>query len=636
MAARSAAYVRGPLHQLPSLTEHFTGRAAELAALCSGIRQRAKEGKPTAIVSAIEGMGGVGKTELAVAAAYALAGDFSGAQIILSLAAHSPNPVTPAQVRDELLSKVHPDKKLPEDDGALWGLYQNIFREDNGLPRRMLVILDDVSDDAQVRALMPPPGCAVIITSRRALASGEPLRLTTFPPAEAIALLRSFRDNLTEADAGAVAELCGFLAVALQAAGGFLKRHVAKPSTEYIAELRDDPLNRLRHADAAFDVNVVFERSLRDMTAPQRAAFHRLAVMAYGFDREAALAVAGCNGDDLDELVALNLLEFHRRTERCDWHDLVRAFAAKGLSLEEEHAARMRHARHFTTVGKRADKLYRTRGTMLDGLALFDRERRHIEAAFEFLHSCSRRRKEAESEPSSAVRLTSAATKEAACRQLVALVDAVVYTGDLRFHPRHQRIPWLEAQLAAAREIGDRRGEGTALGNMGLAYRNLGYARKGFEFYEQRLFIAREIGDRRGEGQALGSLAIAYAALGDARKAIEFYEQDLVIAREIGDRRGEGQDLGNLGNAYAALGDACKAIEFYEQYCNIAREIGDRRGEGIALWNSALALKEIGQRDDPIGRAEAALKIFEQIEDPGAAKVRAKLAEWKEAATAKS
>ena len=57
----------------------------------------------------------------------------------------------------------------------------------------------------------------------------------------------------------------------------------------------------------------------------------------------------------------------------------------------------------------------------------------------------------------------------------------------------------------------------------------------------------REIGDRRGEGNALGNLGSAYFQLGDARRAIGYYEQALVISREIGDRRGEGNALGNLG-----------------------------------------------------------------------------------------
>jgi len=89
--------------------------------------------------------------------------------------------------------------------------------------------------------------------------------------------------------------------------------------------------------------------------------------------------------------------------------------------------------------------------------------------------------------------------------------------------------------------------------------------------------IAREIGDRRGEGADLGNLGLAYSGLGQVEKAIEYYEKALVIAREIGDRRGEGANLGNLGNAYRNLGQVEKAIEYYEQSLMIGREIKDPR-----------------------------------------------------------
>ena len=119
--------------------------------------------------------------------------------------------------------------------------------------------------------------------------------------------------------------------------------------------------------------------------------------------------------------------------------------------------------------------------------------------------------------------------------------------------------------------------------------------------------------------------------MGDARKAIEFYEQHLVIGREIGDRLGEGNALGNLGSAYANLGDVRKAMEFFEQALLITRETGDRRGEANSLWNSALALEKLGGQAQAIARAEAALRIYEAIEDPNAAKGRARLAEWRKA-----
>ena len=62
----------------------------------------------------------------------------------------------------------------------------------------------------------------------------------------------------------------------------------------------------------------------------------------------------------------------------------------------------------------------------------------------------------------------------------------------------------------------------------------------------------------------LGNLGIAYADVGEVRRAIDLYEQRLVIARELGDRRGEGTVLGNLGIAYKNLGEVRRAIDLYE------------------------------------------------------------------------
>ena len=68
------------------------------------------------------------------------------------------------------------------------------------------------------------------------------------------------------------------------------------------------------------------------------------------------------------------------------------------------------------------------------------------------------------------------------------------------------------------------------------------------------LKIAIEIGDRAGEGGALGNLGNAYGSLGDFRKAIEYHEKHLKIAKEIGDRTGEGEAYGNLGRCLRLTG----------------------------------------------------------------------------------
>ena len=66
----------------------------------------------------------------------------------------------------------------------------------------------------------------------------------------------------------------------------------------------------------------------------------------------------------------------------------------------------------------------------------------------------------------------------------------------------------------------------------------MGEHRRAIEYHEQALAIARNIGDRRGEGTALGNLGDAYHSLDENRRAIECQEEQLKIAREIGDRVG--------------------------------------------------------------------------------------------------
>ncbi len=97
------------------------------------------------------------------------------------------------------------------------------------------------------------------------------------------------------------------------------------------------------------------------------------------------------------------------------------------------------------------------------------------------------------------------------------------------------------------------------------------------EHYEQALGIAREIGDRRGEGDWLGNLGNTYFNLGQVEKAIQYFQQQLVIYHEVGERRAEGAVRGNLGIAYFNLGQVEKAIENYEQAAAM-------RAIGWATW----------------------------------------------------
>ncbi len=741
-----------PLHQLPSPPANFTGRVDDLAELEKELTAARKTGATiSGQRTGLQGMGGVGKTALATVLAHRLKAHYPDAQLYLNLHGAGADaggqhrlaskPVAPADAMQRIIHTFHPDAKLPEEVDQLKPIYDGVLHD----AKRVLLFLDNAADAEQVKPLLPPANCLLLVTSRNhftlpGLATRD---IGCLPPGDSQKLLLTLAPRIKGHEKDA-AELCGHLPLALEIFAGVVATNKIISVPDLLERLRQQPAKLIK-TDAVFQVS--YDLLADDL--PQR--WKSLAVFPASFDLAAAAAVwdEGRAGSPLpakrvsqtDErrarsdapyqqlldsaretmqaLVNASLVEWNEANGRFRLHDLVRQFCDGKLTEAERTELHLTHARHYTAVGQLADKLYQTKGKHVDGLALFDRERVQIEAAFAWLDSQVGRvtpcapadgraalpRRQAERQ------LGPTAENEAAARQLIALVNAVIYTADLRFHPR-QRIAWLESQLRAARnvkkrgaegsalgnlglahadlgdarkasefheqallitrEIGDRRGEGAALGNLGIAYKDLGNARMAIEFYEQALVIDREIGDRRGEGNALGNLGIANAALGDMRKAIEFFERSLVIDREIGDRRGEGSDLGNLGLAYKNLGDAhkaieylelglaiaCeigdrhaegsalgnlgiafknlgdarKAIEFYEQHLAVAREVGDRRGEGYALWNSAVAHDLLGNRAEAITSAEAALKIYEVIEDPNAAQVRAQLAEWRKQA----
>ena len=88
---------------------------------------------------------------------------------------------------------------------------------------------------------------------------------------------------------------------------------------------------------------------------------------------------------------------------------------------------------------------------------------------------------------------------------------------------------------------------------------------KNIDYHEKQLKIAQEIGDRSGEGTAYGNLGIAYHSLSEYRKAIKYHKRRLKIAQEIGDQSGEKAAYGNLGRTYHSLGDYRKAIEYHKK-----------------------------------------------------------------------
>lgn len=202
------------LHQLRAPVGDFVGRESEIVTLINSLRRKSR-----ACITGISGMGGIGKTELALLVAEGLKDDYPDAQFFINLQGTDTNPRSPQDAMAICIRAfLGPKAKLPEDPEQLAHLYRS---ELSG--KRVLLLLDNAADSAQVRPLLPPTGCAVLVTSRQsvALPGMTPLTLHSLTEEEARQLLLEIAAR-AEPAAEQICKLCGYLPLALRAAGSLL------------------------------------------------------------------------------------------------------------------------------------------------------------------------------------------------------------------------------------------------------------------------------------------------------------------------------------------------------------------------------------------------------------------------------
>src|SRR6266545_1085382 len=213
---------RRPLLGLPGDTIHFTGRVAELERLAT-LLGGAATSSGCAVVCAIDGMAGVGKTALAIHSVHWLAGRFRDGCMFFDLHGYTGTlpPVSPADALDRVLRRLGvPGELIPCDVDERTALYR-----DRLAGRNLIVVLDNACSAEQVRPLLPvTSGCAALVTSRRrltALDDAYHLTLDVLPGAAAVALFRSVAREDDAGDAemiGRIVEYCGRLPLAIRIA----------------------------------------------------------------------------------------------------------------------------------------------------------------------------------------------------------------------------------------------------------------------------------------------------------------------------------------------------------------------------------------------------------------------------------
>ncbi|MFG3337555.1 tetratricopeptide repeat protein [Streptomyces tendae] len=603
---------------LPPRPGGFTGRDREtedlLRALDPGGARSA-----AAPVASVSGLGGIGKTALAVETAYLSRerGWFPGGVLFIDLHGYDREPVTPDRSLRTLLHALGtPPEHVPTTTDERAALYRSTLavraRERGGV----LVLADNASSADQVRPLVPGDSRhRVLVTSRDRLPQlgARLLPLDELGTSEAYELLdRALRiadphDGRVGDDTGTsdrLAGLCGRLPLALQIAAALLAADPGKPVSELVAELADAH-DRLDHLDdGERSVRAAFELSYRRLP-PEQARLLRLLALAPGpeVSDEVVAALVGAGRPPLRDQHALARAHLVERGHTRGWwrlHDLVRVFGAGVVARAEGDAARARVLRHYLERARAADARLKPRTeddketgpfrSREEALAWFDAERAGLVVAVQW----------ATDRPLAfdAVRLSSALGEYFEWRRL--FDDTVTVC---------------RGACAAARREGDKAVEAAAWNRMGNALRGGSRLREAWEAHQRAGDLYHAVGHDNGKAMVVSNLGNILGDVGQVDGAVEAFHTALGLFRRTGDRHSEAGVWNNLAITLRKSGRVDEALDALRAALDLYRETGDRPREGRAWHNYAVALNARGRTAEAVTACLDSLDICEEFED---------------------
>lgn len=590
-------------HTLPGDLADFTGRAEELAVLRETLSGERDPDAPVPVVT-VSGRGGIGKTTFAVRAAHRASAAYPDGQLFADLHARA----DPMEVLGRFLRALGvADADVPEDGDERASLYRSVLAG-----RRVLVVLDNVADEGQVRPLLPGSGtCGVIVTSRPRL-GGLPctrsIDLEGLPDAEGLRLLGAIigrpRVEAERTAAHRLLQVCAGLPLALRIAGA---RLVARPHRQ-VADLADqlgderDRLDRLRHGDQT--VRAGFALGYQALPTRARLLFRLLGRLdAPDFPSWAAAAVLDTSLKEADELldalVEARLLD-GTGSGRYRFHDLIRVFARELAEPGEQAGLR----RAFGGWLALTDAAQRAAGA---GVYVGETPRWRPEIATAGLRVAAKPVALMLAERSALVR----AVEQCASLGLDELCWELALGAMPIFQQGYYVDEWLQVQqraLTACQAAGNRRGEAAMWHLLGSlhAWRRR-YAEAG-QAHDRALRLFQEIGDRHGTAIVLRHLAVYERIAGNAARSVELAHQAYGLLRELGDGSAAADALHQIGIVHVENGEPETAVPILRQAVEQAQQAG-------AVLIRSQSSYWLGEAYLALGRPAEAEPAFEVVEE---------------------
>lgn len=651
--------------QLPLPPSSLTGRARELAAL--DIRR-----SDTVPVTVICGLGGVGKTSLALRWAHDNLHRWPDGQLHANLRGFAPavRPLTPQAVIRGFLTALGVDQRaVPTDFEAQTGLYRSLVAG-----KRILILLDNVHDAEQVRPLLPgSPSCTVLITSRNRLSGlvAEGALPVVLEPLTATEAHRLLADRLGEQRVAAEPEAataliskCDRLPLALAVACARAMSNPQLPLAALAAELRphETRLDALDTGDLSTSLRAAFDSSY-DALDGAAARLLCLLGLAPGQDigLPAAASLAGLPPARtralLRALEDAHLVQQHV-PGRYGLHDLVRLYAAERASRDQPPAqlteALSALIGFYIRTADRAHTLMAPHGT---SSAIAEGAKGAADAAG------------AQESPSSGGQVQLGLDDSAAAREWFeaersCLLAALQLTVSMRLHSQVWRLCWditlflrrsgdvqellsiSETGLAAAQALeGPTAPTLQALAHRGLAFAMLLADRDGAKLLDhlgRALSLSQETGDLLNQAHTHQGLVMALDRADDPKAALKHAERSLELYERAGDPHGEANALNTLGWCQGRVGHYEEAAANCHKSLAASRTYGWPHAEAAVLDSLGHINTQAGRHREAVGYFRQALDAYRNRRDAyemantfsGLAEAHHALGEYAEARTA--
>jgi DNA-binding SARP family transcriptional activator/tetratricopeptide (TPR) repeat protein len=672
--------------QLPADLPVFAGRGREIARLDAllngGTRSRA-----AVTIAAIDGMAGMGKTALAVHWARQVAGRFPDGQLYVNLRGFDPDgsAMTAGEALRGFLEALGvAPQRIPDDLDAQASLYRSML---DG--RRILVLLDNAHDMAQVRPLLPgSPGCLVIVTSRNRLlgliaahgAHNVTLEAVTVEEARQALAARLGTARLA-AEPHATDEIidrCGGLPLAIAVVAARAAVYENLPLSGIASELRDAAtrLDAVSTGHAAADVRAVLSWSYRSLSEPSRRLFRLLSVhCGPEVSPGAAASLAGLPRTEvrplLAELTGARLLTEHR-PGRLVSHDLTRVYAAELSAAhdtqEDRHAALGRLLDYYLHTSHAAHLLLRPNFTAprpdaarpgavpeelsdyQEAMGWFGAERQVLQAtvrhaaqhgfrvqawqlALTLQRFCERQGywHDWAATMRSALRAALDADDLAGQAHIRrSLADACRLIGqDVEAIAELERARELSGQTSCAVE------QAYLHSIFGAIFAQQGSHDDAVEHYRQAYGRYLAADHQTGQADALKGMGGCRGQQGRYSEATSLVHDALTIYGELGDANGEADCWVRLGEFHHLLGEHEQALTCHRQAVTLWRGLGNRAGEALGLDSLADSALAAGEHELAREAWQTALTVLNGLGLPAASSVRRKLHRIQELETAR-